>query len=116
MRLILAKIMKILFRKITKSSQNCCVDGVNHNIFDVRVWDGLDSNIKELVASKGVVRETNINYPKDRFGRHLSCEHYIRKLQNGDSYDRKWLFTRKSLIKYFVFVVSYLKPLDLEVN
>ncbi|GJV09255.1 zinc finger MYM-type protein 1-like protein [Tanacetum coccineum] len=39
--------------------------------------DGLDSNIKELLVSKGAVRETNINYPTDRFGRHFSCEHYV---------------------------------------
>lgn len=34
------------------SLQNYYVDGVNHNNFDVRVWDGLDSNIRELLVSR----------------------------------------------------------------
>ncbi|PWA48813.1 zinc finger MYM-type protein 5 [Artemisia annua] len=83
------------------SPQYCYVDGVNHNIFDVRVWDGLDSNINALLVSKGVVRETNINHPKERFGRHFSCEHYVHKLQNGESYDRKWMIYSKELDKVF---------------
>ena len=92
-----------------ESPQNCYVDGVNHNIFDVRVWDGLDSNLKELLVSKGVVRETNINYPKDKFSRHFSNEHYARKLRNGDSYDRKWLIYSKELDKVFCFCCKLFK-------
>nr|GEV87316.1 zinc finger MYM-type protein 1-like [Tanacetum cinerariifolium] len=74
-----------------ESPQNCYVDGFNHNAFDVRVWDGLDSKMKELLVIKGVVRETNINYPKDRFGRHFSCEHYVREIMpqlNQKDYQR----------------------------
>ncbi|PWA54659.1 elongation factor Tu, mitochondrial [Artemisia annua] len=41
-------------KKSNGSPQNYYVDGVNHNNFDVRVLDGLDSNIRELLAGDNV--------------------------------------------------------------
>ena len=40
MRLMLAKNENPI-EENNGSPQNCYVNGVNHNIFDVRIWDGL---------------------------------------------------------------------------
>ena len=46
--------------------------------FDPRVWDMLNSKLKDLFVEKGPIRETNIDYPKDKIGRHFSNELYVR--------------------------------------
>lgn len=70
------------------------------NIFDPRVWDDLDSKMKDLLIEKGLNREvdTNIIFPKDSLGRHFSFDFFIRKLRNGDSCDRKWLVYSKEQV------------------
>ncbi|GJS91507.1 zinc finger MYM-type protein 1 [Tanacetum coccineum] len=82
---------------------------VNYNIFDVRVWDGLRSHMKDELVSKWPIRETNLDYPKDKIGRHFSSEFYERKLRNGDCIDRKWLVYSKELDKVFCFCCKLFK-------
>lgn len=89
--------------------ENSSDDEINYNIFNVRVWDGLDSNMKDLLISKGPIRETNLNYPKDGLSRHFSCEYYVRKLRKGDSIERKWLIYSKELDKVFCFCCKLFK-------
>ncbi|KAK9062479.1 hypothetical protein SSX86_019665 [Deinandra increscens subsp. villosa] len=92
-----------------ESHKNSCDNGANCNIFDVRVWDGLDSKMKDLLAIKWPVRETNLSYPKDKLGRHFSCSYYIRTLRNGDIVDRKWLAYSKEVDKVFCFCCKLFK-------
>ena len=56
------------------------------NIFNPRVWDGLNLKMKDLLIEKGSNREfdTNTLFPKDAFGRHFSLDFFVRKLRNGD--------------------------------
>lgn len=93
---------------VCDSKQNVC-DDIGLNIFDPRVWDMLNSKFKDLLVEKGPIRETNINYPKDNIGRHFSNEFYVRKICNGDCYDRKWLVYSKELDRVFCFCCKLFK-------
>nr|XP_043616067.1 zinc finger MYM-type protein 1-like [Erigeron canadensis] len=92
-----------------RNLENDCDVGVNYNIFDVRVWDGLNSKMKDLLAIKWPVRETNLSYPVDKVGRRFSCLHYVRNLRNGDTSDRKWLAYSKEVDKVFCFCCKLFK-------
>ncbi|GJR12638.1 hypothetical protein Tco_0795290 [Tanacetum coccineum] len=86
---------------------------VNEND-DVIVWDGLRSHMKDELVSKWPIRETNLDYPKDKIGtndwKHLSTalkkhenssEHMINfrtwselriRLSTNQTIEYEWLF------------------------
>ena len=52
------------------------------NIFDPRVWDNLDSTMKDLLIEKGPSREVEKDtiFPKDAYNRQFSYDYFTRKL------------------------------------
>ncbi|WOG95684.1 hypothetical protein DCAR_0415011 [Daucus carota subsp. sativus] len=59
------------------------------NICDPRVWDGLDSNMRDLLVEKGPIKENIVIFPKDKCSRGFSTYYYDQKLRNGELVDRK---------------------------
>ncbi|XP_068312534.1 uncharacterized protein [Pyrus communis] len=81
------------------------------NIYDPRVWDGLNAEMIDLLVENGLIRETNLIYPKDKLSRKFSSHYYDRKLRTSEIYDRKWLMYSKELDKVFCFCCKLFKTI-----
>ncbi|XP_050141054.1 uncharacterized protein LOC126617010 [Malus sylvestris] len=79
------------------------------NIYDPKVWDSLNAEMKDLLIEKGPIRETNFTYPKDKLSRKFSSHYYGRKLRTGEIYDTSGL-------GLFNELQDVLKSLDLDID
>ncbi|XP_073138470.1 uncharacterized protein [Henckelia pumila] len=90
------------------------IEFIDHslNIFDPRVWESLDTKMKDLLVEKGPIKEVNFEYPRDELGRNFSSEYYNIVLPNKTSHEKKWLVYSKELDKVFCFCCKLFKTLQ----
>ncbi|CAN6690847.1 unnamed protein product [Malus baccata var. baccata] len=60
------------------------------NIYDPKVWDSLNAEMKDLLIEKGPIRETIFTYPKDKLSRKFSSHYYGRKLRTAKDGISDW--------------------------
>jgi hypothetical protein len=73
-----------------------------YDIYDLKSWDRLDSNARDMLAVKGPIREEGLEFPPDDASMlFFSYARYHRKLCNGEIHDRKWPFYSKNDDKVF---------------
>ena len=85
-------------------------------IYDSRMWDNFDENLRYLLVEKSLTREDNkiILLIKSIY---IFLKYYARVLLNGETQDRKWLVYTKELDKKnFIFAVNCFKNCKLKVN
>ncbi|CAH9052929.1 unnamed protein product, partial [Cuscuta europaea] len=74
------------------------------DIFAPRNWDGLSSEVVDLLVIEGPKRDCSIvKGPKDKFSRLFNANLYTRVLSNEEKCDRDWLVYSKGLNKVFCF-------------
>ncbi|XP_021763923.1 zinc finger MYM-type protein 5-like [Chenopodium quinoa] len=74
------------------------------NIYDPRVWDGLDFKMIDLLVKKGPNRDNSIvKGLKDKFSRRFTTNLYTRVLSNNEKRDRDWLVYSKELDRVYCF-------------
>ncbi|PRQ41931.1 putative HAT dimerization domain-containing protein [Rosa chinensis] len=62
--------------EIIANKLECLKSSADLNIFDPRVWDSLDSKMRDLLVEKGPITETNINFPKDELEQQSAQESF----------------------------------------
>ena len=66
-------------------------NNIHINIYDPSQWKNIDTKLRDLLVEKGLIRDNDLNSPKDENSGHFTMAYYILKLPNGEKYDRKWL-------------------------
>lgn len=73
------------------------------NIYGLSNWGNIDQSFRDLLVERGPIRDNDVVFPKDDFGRHFSFAHYIQHLSNGEKHDMKWLVYSNALDRVLCF-------------
>ena len=80
------------------------------DIFDPRIWDGLDSQMIDILAVKCFKKDLSIlKGAKDKMRRQFSASFYTRVLPNREKINRDWLLYPKELDCVFCFCCKLFK-------
>ncbi|XP_042387582.1 zinc finger MYM-type protein 1-like [Zingiber officinale] len=94
----------------------CSTPKYDLNIFDPRVWDTLDTKMRDLLVERGPKREDILKFPLDKESRHFSHTYYVQMLPNGETRDRKWLVYSKELDRVFCICCKLFKVIHTKSN
>lgn len=82
------------------------------NIYDPGNWGtNISPSVRDILVKKGPIREIDKNFwfPLDKYNRCFNHDHYIRKMENGESWDRKWLVYSSIVDRVFCFCCKLCK-------
>ncbi|GJW11566.1 zinc finger MYM-type protein 1-like protein [Tanacetum coccineum] len=83
---------------------------INVDIFDLRNWDSLSSDLIKRLVAEGPKRDKSIEKgPKDKNSRRFIAAYYTRVLPNNEKCDREWLVYSKELDKVVCFCCKLLR-------
>jgi len=71
-------------KEITRSNNSTI-----KNIYDQSKWENINTNLRDLLAQKGSIRVTDIDFSNDKYSRHFFASNYIQKLPNGEKHERR---------------------------
>lgn len=79
----------------------------NMDFIDFGMWKRIEKGDRDFLVEKGFLVRLLINYYflRDKFNRCFFYLFYIRKMSNGENYDRRWLVYLKFKDFFFLLVL-----------
>ena len=75
----------------------------SNNIYDLGRWKNINNKLRDFLIEKGPIRDNDLIFSKAEFSRHFSITYHIKKIPNGEKYNRRWLVYSKDFDKVYCF-------------